>query len=71
MPANRNSYFKAYMRRYRAEILAEDEEHLAREKARKAAWYAANKEKKAAAQRKYRARKKAEQEENLKINKPS
>lgn len=35
-------------------VHAHDEEWLAKEKERKAAWYAANKEKKAQAQRQYR-----------------
>ncbi len=56
---DRAAYLRDYMRNYRAEVLSEDEEHKAKEKARKAAWYAANKEKKAAAQRRYRAKLKA------------
>lgn len=44
-------------RRYREKLKEDQEkldEHKAKEKARKAAWYAANKEKKAEAQRRYR-----------------
>ena len=50
---------KLAMRRYRARKQSSDEWKMS-EADRKAAWYAENKEKKNEAQRKYRARKKAE-----------
>ncbi|MDC0088132.1 hypothetical protein OAI07_01175 [Akkermansiaceae bacterium] len=53
-----NHYTKLYMRGYRAEKLAHDEEHKAKEKLRKAEWYKANKEKSLANQRRYRQEKK-------------
>jgi hypothetical protein len=57
--ADENKQAEAVRRNMRAyrKRLADNDEYKAAEKVRKAAWYAANKEKKAEAQRRYRAAK--------------